>query len=83
MTPAPAGDALPLTAGDVLHVPLAPDLRTPGPRVRRLIVADVLHTAAGVTYCFRDQRGPAILIRQARLRWLQARFERELHASGV
>ena len=83
MTPAPAGDALPLTAGDVLRVPLAPDLRTPGPRVRQLIVADVRHTATGVTYCFRDQRGPAILIRQARLHWLQERFKHELHDGAV
>jgi len=62
-----------------LRVPIAPDQRTAAARVRPLVVEGTLQTTAGVTYCFRDDRGPVILIRQARLRWLRERFEQELH----
>lgn len=76
-------DSMPLARGDVLRVPIVGDQRTPATRVRRMVVDGVLQTANGVTYCLRDQSGPVILIRHARLRWLRERFEQELHNVDV
>lgn len=67
-----------LAKGDVLRVPVATDQRSQRVRVCALFVESVHQTADGVAYCFRDHRGPAILIAHSRLRWLQQRFEREL-----
>ncbi len=78
MTALPSAPCPPI---DVLRVPITADQGLTVARVRPLVVKGVRETTAGMTYCLHDQNGPVILIRQARLRWLQERFERELQDS--
>lgn len=64
-----------LGKGDVLRVPVVTGRRARSVRVHSLVIDDVRQTDDGSIYCFSDHTGPALCIREARLRWLQHRFE--------
>ncbi len=72
------GTTVQLGKGDVLRVPVMTDRPARSVRVHTLEIDDVCQTDDGQLYCFRDHTGPAICIREARLRWLQHRFEQAL-----
>jgi hypothetical protein len=72
------GTTVQLGEGDVLRVPVMTDRQARSVRVHSLVIDAVRQTADGRMYCFRDHTGPAICIREARLRWLQHRFEQAL-----
>ena len=67
-----------LHVGDAVRVPVVTDPETRAVRVYELVVDSVRQTANGPIYSFRDRAGPAICVREARLRWLQHHFERKL-----
>ena len=67
-----------LGKGDVFQVPVLRG-RGAGPvRVHSMVIDDVRQTGDGRLYYFHDDSGPALYIREARLRWLQHRFEQAL-----
>ena len=70
-----------LHKGDVLRVPVATDGMPAAVRVYSLVIDDVHETTEGRVYVLRDQSGPAVCIREARLRWLEHRFERALQGA--
>ncbi len=67
-----------LGKGDVLRVPVMTDRPARSVRVHSLMIDDVRQTADGRIYFFHDETGPTLYIREARLRWLQHRFEEAL-----
>ncbi len=67
--------------GDVLRVPVMTNSRTRPVRVYPLVLDGVRQAADGPVYAFRDHTGTVIHIREARLRWLQRRFERALQGA--
>jgi len=75
------GTTVQLDKGDVFQVPVLTGCRAGAVRVHALVIDDVHQTDDGRIYCFRDHTGPAICIREARLRWLQHRFEQALQGA--
>ena len=67
-----------LSKGDVLRVPVMTDRQARSMRVHSLVIDDVCQTDDGRIYFFHDDSGPALYIREARLHWLQHRFEQAL-----
>ncbi len=67
-----------LGKGDVFQVPVATGRGSGSVRVHSLVIDDVRQTDDGPIYFFHDDSGPALYVREARLRWLQHRFERAL-----
>ncbi len=67
-----------LGKGDVFQVPVATGQGVGAVRVHSLVIDDVRQTDDGRIYFFHDDRGPALYVREARLRWLQHRFEQAL-----
>ncbi len=67
-----------LGKGDVFQVPVPTGQEAGAVRVQSLVIDDVRQTDDGCIYFFHDDSGPALYIREARLRWLQHRFERAL-----
>ena len=72
------GTTVQLGKGDVFRVPVTTDRQTRSVRVHSLVIDDVRQTDDGRIYFFHDDSGPALYIREARLRWLQYRFEQAL-----
>ena len=67
-----------LGKGDVFQVPVLTGRGAGTVRVHSLVIDDVRQTDDGRIYFFHDDRGPALYIREARLHWLQHRFEQAL-----
>ena len=70
-----------LDKGDVLRVPVAIDGQTTAVRVYSLVIDDIRQTAEGRVYVLRARSGLAVCVREARLHWLQHRFERALQGA--
>ena len=70
-----------LGKGDVLQVPVAPGRGAGAVRVHSLVIDDVRQTDDGRIDFFHDDHRPALYVREARLRWLQHRFERTLQGA--
>ena len=67
-----------LEIGDVLRVPIVTHGQPATMHVFSLVIDNVCQTAEGRVHLLRDRSGPAVCVREARLRWLQCRFERVL-----
>ncbi len=67
-----------LGKGDTFQIPVVTGRGAGAVRVHSLVIDDVRQTDDGRIYCFHDDHGPALYIREARLRWLQHRFEQAL-----
>ena len=70
-----------LGKGDVFQVPVSTSRGARTVRVHSLVIDDVRQTDDGRIYFFHDDHGPALYVREARLRWLQHRFERTLQGA--
>jgi hypothetical protein len=63
-----------LHEGDVLQIPLVDRNDTKNLRVYTLVVDEVRRHGDEPLYCFRDQDGPAVCLRESRLAWLRQRL---------
>ena len=70
-----------LGKGDVLCVPVTTGRQARSVRVHALVIDEVRQTNDGRIYFFHDETGPALCIREARLRWLERRFEQALQGA--
>ncbi len=63
-----------LQEGDVLQIPLVDRADATTIRVYTLVVDEVRRAGDEPLYCFRDQHGPIICLRESRLTWLRQRL---------